>query len=171
MTSALSSLAARLTEPGDRETYAALISHVNTLPPSDELFKLVELLGLLALCGQRIPEASGELLCELRKQARVAALYRTDLDARLASLPGEIAAGVDVEAIAKVMSERFRQQIADSGLLDAAAVLRGASREIRGVSQDIAAGVAAGRDGVQDDGCDDFGRVGDAGCGGKTASG
>jgi predicted alpha/beta hydrolase len=45
---------------------------------------------------------------------------------------------VDVEAIAKVMSERFRQQIAESGLLEAAAVLRG---EIRGVSQDIAAGL------------------------------
>jgi len=137
--SSLASLAARLTESQDRETYAALISHVNALPPGDELFKLVELLGLLSLFGQRIPEASAELLCELRNQARAVSSYRAELDARLAILPGELAAGVDLALISKDLSERFRQQITESGLQDSAALLRGASREIRAVSQDIAA--------------------------------
>lgn len=139
MTSSITSLAERLTEPQDRETYAALISHVNALPPSDELFKLVELLGLLSLVGQRIPDAAAELLCELREQGRTSEGYRTDLEARLARLPGEIAGGVDLDTISMMMSERFRQQIAESGLLDTATLLRGSSREIRGVSKDIAA--------------------------------
>jgi hypothetical protein len=55
--SALSSLAARLTEPEDRETYAALMSYFNSLPEHDEMFRLVELLGLLTLAGQHIPDA------------------------------------------------------------------------------------------------------------------
>ena len=44
---ALASLAGRLTEPQDRETYAALVSYF------DSLFRLVQLLGLLSLLGQR----------------------------------------------------------------------------------------------------------------------
>ena len=67
--SALSSFAARLTEPEDRETYAALISYFNSLPEHDEMFRLVELLGLLALVGQHIPDALAEMLVELRAQA------------------------------------------------------------------------------------------------------
>jgi hypothetical protein len=49
----LAALFGRLTDPTDRETYASLISFVDSLPPGDELSRLVELLGLLSLLGQR----------------------------------------------------------------------------------------------------------------------
>jgi hypothetical protein len=48
----LAALFGRLTDPTDRETYASLISFVDSLPPGDELSRLVELLGLLSLLGQ-----------------------------------------------------------------------------------------------------------------------
>ncbi|MDQ2949455.1 MAG: hypothetical protein M3Y27_26545 [Acidobacteriota bacterium] len=56
----LTSLAARLTKPEDRETYAGLISYFHSLPSNDEMFEFVELLGLLTLLGQRIPDALAE---------------------------------------------------------------------------------------------------------------
>jgi hypothetical protein len=136
---ALAGLAARLTNPEDRETYAALISYFDSLPPGDELFQLAQLLGLLSLLGQRVPDAINEFLTELRDQAAVAAEYHAQLDARLASLPQEIAAGVDAVAIANTMAEAFRQQIASTGLENTAALLRNASREMTALTGQITA--------------------------------
>jgi hypothetical protein len=137
--SALSSLAARLTEPEDRETCAALISYFNSLPEHDEMFRLVELLGLLALVGQHIPDALAELLVELRAQATAASEYHAQVDKRLASLPDEIAAGVDVEAMAEGMAESFRQQLAATGLQNTATLLRSATKDITALSGQISA--------------------------------
>jgi hypothetical protein len=136
---ALADLVARLTEPKDRETYAALISYFDSLPPGDELFQLAQLLGLLSLLGQRVPDVVAELLIEVRDQTAVAAEYHAHLDARLASLPREIAEGVDSGAIAQAMAEAFRQQIASTGLENTATLLRNASREMTALTCQITA--------------------------------
>jgi len=135
----LTSLTARLTRPEDRETYARLLSYFHSLPDHDELFQIVELLGLLSLLGQRLPDALGEFLAELRAQTKASAEYHSALDARLARLPQEIAAGVNMAAIAKDMGEAFRQQITAAGLENAAALLRTSSREITALSGQISA--------------------------------
>jgi hypothetical protein len=135
--SSIVSLAGQLTDPQDRETYAALISYLNSLPPGDELFRLVELLGLLSLVGQRVPDALGEFLAELRAQTKAAGEYHGQVDARLARLPQEIAAGVDPTAIARGMSESFRQQLAATGLHDTAALLKAATVTIKTLSGEI----------------------------------
>jgi hypothetical protein len=136
---ALAGLAGRLTDPQDRETYAALISYVNSLPPGDELFRLMQLLGLLSLVGQRVPDALAEFLAELREQTKAAGNYHAQVDKRLAYLPQEIAAGIDVGAIAKAMSENFRQQLAATGLQDTATLLNASAKEIKTLSGNIAA--------------------------------
>jgi len=136
---ALSNLAAKLTEPEDRETYAALISYFNSLPKQDEMFRLVELLGPLTLAGQHIPDAIAELWGALRTQSNAASEYYRQVDGRLASLPEEIAAGVDSNAIAKGMAESFRQQLAVTGLETTANLLRNSSREITLLSGQISA--------------------------------
>jgi hypothetical protein len=123
----------------DRETYAALISYFDSLPPGDELFQLAQLLGLLSLLGQRVPEAVAELLIEVRDQTAAAAEHRAQVDARLASLPQEIAEGVDAGAIAQAMAEAFRQQIASTGLENTATLLRNASREMTALTGQISA--------------------------------
>ena len=134
----LISLAARLTEAQDRETYAALVSYFDSLPPGDELFRLAKLLGLLSLLGQRLPEAAAQLLAELREQTKAAGHYHAQLDGRLARLPQEIAQGVDTGAIAKAMSESFRQQLAVTGLQETAAILNLAAKEIKPLATNIA---------------------------------
>jgi hypothetical protein len=52
------------------------------------------------------------MLVELRAQSTAASEYHAQVDGRLASLPDEIAAGVDVEAMTKSMADGFRQQLA-----------------------------------------------------------
>jgi len=136
-TPVITTLAGRLSDPQDRETYAALISYVNSLPPGDELIRLVELLGLVSLVGQRVPDALVELLAELRSQTKAAADYHGQVDARLAALPKEIAAGVDVAGVAKGMSEAFRQQFATTGLQETASLLKVATTTIKALSDDV----------------------------------
>lgn len=131
---ALVDLAARLTEPQDRETFAGLISYFDSLPAGDELLRLAQFLGLLSLLGQRVPEAVRDLLEELREQTKASSEYRAQVDWRLARLPHEIAEGVDAGAIAKAMSESLRQQIAATGLQDATALLNASAREIKALS-------------------------------------
>ncbi|HMJ21161.1 MAG TPA: hypothetical protein VK513_04610 [Terriglobales bacterium] len=137
----LVSLAGRLTEPQDRETYAALISYIHSLPPGDEFRRLAELLGFLSLLGQRIPDALRESVETFRQQSQSTALYHQKLDARLARLPAEIAEGVDPEELAEAMSESFRQQIAATGLDDTARLLSASVAGLRTVSAELATSV------------------------------
>ena len=65
----ISSLADRLTNTQDRETYSSLMCYLNRLPPGDEFRQLAELLGLLSLLGQRIPDALAEFLEEFHSKA------------------------------------------------------------------------------------------------------
>ncbi len=133
------SLAGQLTDPKDRQTYAALISYVNSLPPGDEFVRLAELLGLVSLLGQRVPAAMAEFIRELRAQATAAADYHGQVDARLAGLPSEIAAGVDVAGVARGMSVAFRQQLAATGLHDTAALLKAATITMKQLSGELTA--------------------------------
>jgi hypothetical protein len=136
---ALAGLAGRLTDSEDRERYTAILLYLQTLPLEDEFRHLAEIMGLLSLLGQRVPDALAGAMTELRELTDAAGNYHAQVDKRLASLPDEIAAGVDVEAMAEGMAESFRQQIAATGLQTTAALLRSASKEITALSGQISA--------------------------------
>ena len=136
---ALTALAARLTDPGDRERYAAVLSYVQRLPPTDEFRQLVDLMGSLTLLSQHIPDAMAEFLETFREESKAAGEYRAGLEERLAQLPKEIAAGVDPGTIAKAMSESFRQQIAASGLRDSVALLDAVSKGTKAMAGEMSA--------------------------------
>jgi hypothetical protein len=133
----ISSLADRLTNTQDRETYSSLMCYLNRLPPGDEFRQLAELLGLLSLLGQRIPDAVAEFLEEFRSKANAEAEYCAKVEARLANLPREIADGIDPATVAKAMSESFRQQLAASGLQDTASLLKAAVITLKSLSGEV----------------------------------
>jgi hypothetical protein len=155
-TDALAGLAARLTDPTDRETYAALLLYRDSLPPGDEVRQMLHLFGLLSLLGQRLPDALAESMAQMRQLTERAGEYYGDIDERLANLPAEITAGVDVSAITRTMGEAFRNHISESGLEASAAHLRATtldmtalmakikplSQEYKGLADSIAAGVS-----------------------------
>ena len=133
----IASLADRLTNTQDRETYSALMCYLNRLPPGDEFRQLAELLGLLSLLGQRIPDALAEFLEEFRSKAKAEAEYCAKVEARLANLPREVADGIDPAAVAKAMSESFRQQLAASGLQETASLLKAAVITLKSLSGEV----------------------------------
>ena len=133
----LAGLSAHLTDPGDRETYAALISYFHSLPPADELFRLAELLGFLSLLGQQLPDALSGFLQALREETKAADEYHAKVEYRLARLPGEIAAGVDPDAISKAMGESFRQQIGAVGIEESARTLGTSAAGLKKLADEI----------------------------------
>jgi hypothetical protein len=76
---AIADLGARLTDPKDREAYAELISYTDSLPPADEFRRLVQLMGLHSLLVQRVPDAVGELLAELKSLPERVAFGATEM--------------------------------------------------------------------------------------------
>jgi hypothetical protein len=133
----IASLADRLTNTQDRDTYSALMCYLNRLPPGDEFRQLAELLGLLSLLGQRIPDALVEFLEEFRSKAKAEGEYCAKVEARLANLPKEIADGLDPAAVAKAMTESFRQQLAASGLQETASLLKAAVMTLKSLSGEV----------------------------------
>jgi hypothetical protein len=123
-------LAGSLPQTQDREAYAALMTYLSSLPPGDELRRVAELLGLLSLLGQRLPDALAAAITELRELTERAGDYYGEIDARLAGLPAEIAAGVDVSKVARDMGELFRQQLGGMGFETSAVLLRSTAAEM-----------------------------------------
>jgi hypothetical protein len=109
------------------------------LPPGDEFRQLIEMLGLLSLLGQRLPDALGEFLAELRAQTKATAQYHGQVDARLAALPSEIAAGVDPATVANSMSEIFRQRLQETGLRETTAHLKLATETLNKLTGELTA--------------------------------
>ena len=136
---ALAALGGRLAVSEDQAAYARLVSYISSLPAADEFRQLTELLGLLTLIGERIPVAAVELVAEIRAQTETAAEYHAAIEARLASLPSAITAGIDITA----MREAFRQQIAAIGLQEATNVLSHAANGIKTVTAETLAPAAS----------------------------
>jgi uncharacterized phage infection (PIP) family protein YhgE len=130
---ALSGLAGRLTDSQDRERYTAILLYLQALPPEDEFRHLAEIMGLLTLLGQRVPDALADAMTELRELTTTVSDYHDKVDARLATLPAQITDGVDLAAI----GEAFRQQLANTSLENSAALLRTSSKEITALSDEI----------------------------------
>jgi hypothetical protein len=141
-------LAQSLSGAQDRESYAALVSYIHSLQPTDELAKVAQLFGFLTLMGHELPEAIASEQAKLRellfqahadfqKEVQTSAGYHDRLNERLSRLPSEIAAGVRPEAIAKTMSESFRQQILQSGLQDTQKLLAGSVGDLRRTTQGL----------------------------------
>jgi hypothetical protein len=148
----LLSLAKRLPEAQDREWYAALVSYIHSLQPTDELVKIAQLFGFLTLMSRDLPDAIAKEQNELRemllkaqadfqKQVATNAGYHDELNKRLSQLPAEIAEGVKPDAIVKAMSESFRQQILKTGLQETQTLLSAATSDLEKTTQTFDAAV------------------------------
>jgi hypothetical protein len=100
-----------------------------TLSPDDEMLRILEAMGILALLTRHTPkdiaderERFQELL-ELHRQFSDEAQqkmlgYVRELEARISDLPRGIKAGLYPQQIAKILGESLRQQFLQSGIPD-----------------------------------------------------
>lgn len=122
--------------PAERQTeYYRVLAHTRTLRPDDELLRILEAMGVLALVTCETPTAVAnerirlqelmELSLEQTEAAREQILkYVQIIDSRLSDLPREVESGLGPMRIAKLLGESLRQHFLKSGLPDTAQSLR-----------------------------------------------
>jgi hypothetical protein len=128
--------------------YYRVIAHTRTLGPNDEMLRLLEAMGLLALLTRETPaEIAAErkslqkILESSASQANVVekrmAGYASHLESRLAQLPKELETGLDPPRIAKLLGESLRQCFQQSGLPDTARALDQSCSEMNSVHRQL----------------------------------
>jgi hypothetical protein len=131
--------------PEERLTeYYRVIAHTRTLSPNDEVLRVLEAMGVLALLTRETPaEIASErkLLHEILETSATQASaierrmeqYVARLESRLAQLPKELESGLDPPRIAKLLGESLRQSFQRSGLPDTAKALGQSCSEMNSV--------------------------------------
>ena len=128
--------------------YYRVIAHTRTLGPNDEMLRLLEAMGLLALLTRETPaEIAAErkslqkILENSASQANVVekrmAGYASHLESRLAQLPKELERGLDPPRIAKLLGESLRQCFQESGLPGTARALDQSCSEMNSVQEQL----------------------------------
>jgi hypothetical protein len=116
--------------PKDLQTaYYRVLAHTRTLSPDDEMLRILEAMGTLALLTRHTPKDIADErerfqeMFELHQQFSEEALQKTlryvhELESRLSGLPSELEASLDPEQIAKLLGEGLRQHFLNSGIPD-----------------------------------------------------
>jgi len=117
----------KLLKPERREYFYQRMLYFRHLRPEDEMLRIAEAMGFLALVIGEAPqemarerEQLAEILTRFMESLQAAyqasVQYHQQLEERLSKLPAEIAEGINAEAIAAKLSERLRQQFLETGL-------------------------------------------------------
>lgn len=135
--------------PEERQTeYYRVIAHTRTLSPNDEMLRILEAMGVLALLTRETPAAIAAERKLLRTilessasqanavEKRIEA-YTTRLESRLTQLPKELETGLDPPRIAKLLSESLRQCFQRSGLPDTGSALSQSCAELNSVQKQL----------------------------------
>lgn len=138
----------KMLEPAQREYFYQRMLYFRHLRPDDELLRIVEAMGLLALITREGPvEMASEreqlaaimesALKSMHSMQESSAVWHAKLDVRLSNLPAEIARGMSPKAIAERIAENLRQQFAQSGIPQTADALVLAATEMNGATAEF----------------------------------
>jgi hypothetical protein len=118
---------ARLVPEELHTAYYRVLAHTHTLSPDDEMLRILEAMGVLALLTRHTPKAIADererfqKMLDLHRQFSEEAQQKTlsyvhQIESRLTELPSEIEAGLDPQKIAKLLGESLRQHFVKSGM-------------------------------------------------------
>jgi len=139
---------ARLVPEELQTAYYRVLAHTRTLSPDDEMLRILEAMGILALLTRHTPKDIAdererfqellELHTQFSDEAQQKMLgYVRELESRIALLPGEIEAGLDPKQIAKMLGESLRQHFLQSGVPDTVKALQGTSTAMTSAQKEL----------------------------------
>jgi hypothetical protein len=135
--------------PAERQAeYYRVIAHTRTLSPNDEMLRVLEAMGMLALLTRETPaeiaieRKSLRRILESSASAANAVAKRMEecasrFESRLTRLPKELETGLDPPRIAKLLGESLRQCFQQSGLPDTARALDQSCSEMNSVQTQL----------------------------------
>jgi len=141
---------ARLVPDELQTAYYRVLAHTRTLSPDDEMLRILEAMGILALLTRHTPkdiaderERFQELLeahQQHSEQAQQNMLgYVHELESRIAELPSEIESGLDPKQISKMLGESLRQQFLRYGVQDTVSALQTTSAAMTNAQKELSA--------------------------------
>jgi hypothetical protein len=141
---------ARLVPKDLQSAYYRVLAHTRTLSPDDEMLRILEAMGILALLTRHTPkdiaderERFQEMLdvhLQFSDEAQQKMLsYVRELESRLCDLPTEIEAGLDPKEIAKLLGESLRQHFLQSGVPDTVKTLQAANTAMTAAQKELSA--------------------------------
>ncbi len=141
---------ARLVPDDLQAAYYRVLAHTRTLSPDDEMLRILEAMGILALLTRHTPKDIADErerlqgLLEAHQQHSERAQqnmlgYVHELESRLAGLPGEIESGLDPKQIAKMLGESLRQHFLRSGVQDTVSALQTTGAAMTGAQKELSA--------------------------------
>jgi predicted nucleic acid-binding Zn-ribbon protein len=141
---------ARLVPEELQAAYYRVLAHTRKLSPDDEMLRILEAMGILALLTRQTPKEIAEereriqemldLHQESTDEAQQKMLgYVYELEKRIARLPEKIESGLDAQKIARLLSESLRQSFLESGLPAAARCLQGTSAAMTRAQKELTA--------------------------------
>lgn len=133
-TSSLFDSLARLVPEELQTEYYRVVAHAQTLSPDDEMLRVLEAMGVLALIVRQTPADIAEQrekikglldqhLQTTRQTQRNIIELGKDIDSRLSGLPSEIEMGLNPTRIAGLLGESLRQHLASTGMKETVASL------------------------------------------------
>jgi hypothetical protein len=141
---------ARLVPEELQAAYYRVLAHTRKLSPDDEMLRILEAMGILALLTRQTPmeiaeerERFQEMLdlhqhfSDEAQQKMLNYVYK--LESRIARLPEKIEAGLDAQKIARLLSESLRQSFLESGLPAATRCLQGTSAVMTSAQKELTA--------------------------------
>lgn len=147
---------ARLVPEELQTAYYRVLAHTRTLSPDDEMLRVLEAMGVLALLTRHTPKEIADERGRIQKMLDLHLQYSAEsqrkmleyvhfIESRLEGLPSEIEAGLDPQRIAKFLGEGLRQHFIQSGVPDTVAGLQATTdamgsvqRQLIGVLRDLA---------------------------------
>jgi hypothetical protein len=141
---------ARLVPEELQAAYYRVLAHTRKLSPDDEMLRILEAMGILALLTRQTPKEIAEererfqemldLHQDSTDEAQQKMLdYVYKLESRITRLPEKIEAGLDTQKIARLLSESVRQSFLESGLPAAARCLQGTSEMMTRAEKELTA--------------------------------
>lgn len=142
--------------------YYRVLAHTRTLSPDDEMLRILEAMGILALLTRQTPREIADERERIQEtfdaqqrfseaaQQKVLG-YLHELDSRLSALPSEIEAGLDPQQIAKMLGESLRQHFLKSGVPDTVKGLQATAVAMTSAQKELSTAlhrVSDSRDGV-----------------------
>jgi hypothetical protein len=139
---------ARLVPDELQTAYYRVLAHTRTLSPDDEMLRILEAMGILALLTRHTPKDIAEErerfqeLLKLHRDFSDEALQRMlgyvkELEARVSDLPKGIKAGLDPQQIAKMLGESLRQHFLQSGVRETVEALQVTAGGMAGAQQKL----------------------------------
>ena len=139
---------ARLVPEELQAAYYRVLAHTQTLSPDDEMLRILEAMGILALLTRHTPRDIADererfqQLLELHRQFSDKAQQKMDgyvreLDARISDLPRGIKAGLDSQQIAKMLGESLRQNFLQSGMPETVKGLQATSAAMTSAQKEL----------------------------------